>query len=352
MTPPARAIGAACHGISYMRAETLEAADAVRRCLSQHEAFTALGSRLRALDPPFVVTCARGSSSHVGTFLRMLLAQRLGLVAAAAMPSLASVYHCPQRRRGALFVAISQSGRSPDLIASAEQARAGGALTLAVVNDPASPLASACDLVLDIAAGPERSVAATKTVLASQAAVLALVDAWQPDPAAGAALAALPERLALAASLDWSPLTAVLSEVDRIFTVGRGPALGIVNEAALKLSEVCGIASLGFSTAELAHGPVALVGPRFPVLAFVQNDASRPYSEGFLATLAARGAPVLVAGGNVADARALPVLAPLQPAADLLPMLVSFYLATEAAARARGLDPDHPPNLHKITQTI
>lgn len=338
--------------MSFMRAETLESAEAVRRCLAQGDAFTALGARLRTLDPPFVVVCARGSSSHAGTYLRVLLSKQLGLVAAAAMPSVTSVYHRPQRQRGALFIAISQSGRSPDLIAAAEQARAGGALTLALVNDPASPLALACELVVDIAAGPERSVAATKTVLTSLAASLALVDAWQPVPPATTALAALPERLAAAAYLDWSPLVRVLVTVNHIITVGRGPALGIAHEAALKLSEVCGIAGLAFSAAELAHGPMALAGPGFPILAFLQDDATRPYSQAFLTTLGARGVPVLAAGGEVAGAQALPVLPPMWADADLLPMLMSFYLAAEAVACARGLDPDHPPSLLKVTQTI
>ena len=338
--------------MSFMRAEALEGADAVRRCLAQRDAFAAIGARLRALDPPFVVVCARGSSGHAGTYLRVLLGKQLGLVAAAAMPSVTSVYRRPLRQKGALFIAISQSGRSPDLIAAAEQARADGALTLALVNDPGSPLAEACELVLDIAAGPERSVAATKTVLASLAAALALVDAWQPMPPAATALAALPARIAASAELDWSPLVATLASGSHIMTVGRGPAFGIANEAALKLSEVCGVAGMAFSIAELAHGPMALAGPGFPVLAFLQDDAALPNSQAFLTTLAARGVPVLAAGGSVAGARALPVLSPMHADADLLPMLVSFYLATEAAARARGLDPDNPRSLHKVTQTV
>ncbi|MCW3475351.1 SIS domain-containing protein [Limobrevibacterium gyesilva] len=338
--------------MTLMRDETIAAAEAVASCLAQRAAFTALGARLRALDPPFVVVCARGSSSHAGTYLRVLLGKQLGLVAAAAMPSIASVYHRPQRLHGALFIAISQSGGSPDVLASAEQARAAGALTLAIVNNAASPLAQACEHVLDMAAGPERSVAATKTVLASLAASLALVDAWQDGAPAAAALAALPTRLAEATALDWSPLTHVLAHTDRIFAVGRGPALGIAKEAALKLAETCGIAGMAFSAAELAHGPMALAGPAFPVLAFLQNDASRPHSEQLLAGLAARGAAVLTAGGTVAGATALPVLPPSHPDADLLPALVSFYLAAEAAARRRGLDPDRPPALQKVTRTI
>lgn len=337
---------------SLMRAEILQSPEAVRACLAQSDVFAALGARLRALDPPFVVVCARGSSSHVGAYLRVLLTRELGLIAAAAMPSIASVYRRPQRLRGALFIAISQSGRSPDLIASAEQARAAGALTLALVNDSASPLAIVCELVLNVAAGPERSVAATKTVLATLAAALALVNAWQEIPNVAAALAALPERLTAAAGLDWSPLTATLARSNRIFTVGRGSALGIVNEAALKLAEVCGIAALAFSAAELAHGPMTLAGPNFPVLAFLQDDAARPHSEAFLATLAAHGAPVLNVGGTVGGAQSLPALPAMQADADLLPMLASFYMAAEAAAVSRGLDPDHPPFLHKVTRTL
>jgi glucosamine--fructose-6-phosphate aminotransferase (isomerizing) len=336
---------------SFMRAETLESAESVRRCLTQKAVFTALGERLRELDPPFAVVCARGSSSHAGTYLRVLLTRHLGLIAAAGMPSVASIYRRPRRLRGALFVAISQSGRSPDLIASAAQARAEGALTLALVNDPGSPVAAACELVLDIAAGPERSVAATKTVLATLAASLALVNAWQDIPDAKAALEALPERMAASAALDWSPLVSVLATIDRMFTVGRGTALGIVNEAALKLTEVCGIAALAFSAAELAHGPMTLAGPGFPALAFLQDDAARPHTQALLTTLAKQGAPVLVAGDKVDGAHALPVLRPMQADADLLPMLVSFYLAAEAVARARGLDPDHPPFLRKVTRT-
>ena len=338
--------------MSMMRAEILQSPEAVQVCLAQRDTFAALGARLRALDPPFVVVCARGSSAHVGTYLRVLLMRELGLIAAASMPSIVSVYHRPLRLRGALFIAISQSGRSPDLIASAEQARAAGALTLAMVNDCGSPLASACELVLDVAAGPERSVAATKTVLTTLAASLALVNAWQSIPNLTAALAALPERLAAAANLDWSLLTSILATSNSVFTVGRGVALGIVNEAALKLAEVCGIAGLAFSAAELAHGPMTLAGPDFPVLAFLQDDAARPHSEAFLATLAANGARVLNVGGTVRGAQRLPAVPSMQADADLLPMLTSFYVAAEAAAVSCSLDPDNPRFLRKVTQTL
>jgi glucosamine--fructose-6-phosphate aminotransferase (isomerizing) len=338
--------------MSLMREEARDSAAAVARCLDQSARFAAIAARLRALDPALVVVCARGSSSHAGTFLRYLLARDLGLVAAASMPSIASLYHRRQRLAGALFVAISQSGRSPDLLRATEEARAAGALTLAIVNDPAAPLAAACEIALDIAAGPERSVAATKTVLASLAAGLALAAAWTGDAALAVALRRLPERLAEAAALDWSALAAELGRVDRMFTVGRGPGLAIAAEAALKLAETTGIAGLAYSSAELSHGPRALAGPGFPVLGFVQDDAGRAGTAALLAELAAQGTPVFAAGLAGPGMCALPVVAPDHPDTDLLPMLVSFYLAAEAAARARGLDPDHPPGLHKVTRTV
>lgn len=339
-------------GPSLMRRETLDSADAVARCLAQTAVFATVAERARRLDPAVVVVCARGSSGHAGTFLRYLLARDLGLIAAAAMPSVASVYGRQQRLGGTLFVAISQSGRSPDLIRQTEAARAAGALCLAMVNDPASPLAAACELVIDIAAGPERAVAATKTVLASLGAGLALTAAWTGDVALRGAAERLPDRLRQAAALDWSPLTAILSRVDRIFTIGRGPGLAIASEAALKLAETAAIAGMAYSSAELSHGPMTLAGAGFPVLGFVQRDATAAGTERLLGELAARGAPALVAGGTAPGAVTLPTLAPDHPDTDLLPQLVSFYLAAEAAALARGRDPDNPPGLHKVTRTV
>jgi glucosamine--fructose-6-phosphate aminotransferase (isomerizing) len=338
--------------MSLMRQETEASAQAVRNCLARRDMFAQAAARVRALDPALVVVCARGSSGHAGTFLRYLLARDLGVVAAAAMPSIASLYRRRQRLEGALFIAISQSGHSPDLIASAEAARAAGALTLGIVNDPASPLAHACELVLDIAAGPERSVAATKTVLASLTAGLALLAAWTDDAALRAALGRLPARLEAASALDWSVLTAEIARVDRMFTIGRGPGLAIASEAALKLAETTGVAGLAYSAAELSHGPRALAGPAFPVLGFVQDDAGRAGTAALLDDLAGRGTPVFAAGLSGRGIVALPTVPPDHPDTDLLPQLVSFYLAAEAAARCRGADPDHPPGLRKVTQTI
>ncbi len=337
--------------MTLMHDETRESADAVARCVAQHAVFAAAASRLRALDPTLVMVCARGSSGHAGTFLRYLLARDLGVAAAAAMPSIASLYGRRQRLAGALFVAVSQSGRSPDLVRQTEEARASGAFCLALVNAPASPLAAACDMVIDVAAGPERSVAATKTVIATLAAALALTAAWTGDGVMAAAAQALPERLARAMELDWSALARVLAGIDRALVVGRGPGLAIASEAALKLSETTGIAGLAYSSAELSHGPRVLAGPHMPVLGFVQHDAARAGTLALLRDLAGH-APVLAAGADGEGIAALPVLPAAHPDADLVPMLARFYLAAEAAARARGLDPDRPVGLLKVTETM
>jgi glucosamine--fructose-6-phosphate aminotransferase (isomerizing) len=332
---------------SLMREETLEAPDAVARCLAGTD-FAALGARLRDLDPPFVLLSARGSSGHAGTALRYVLAQELGLVAAAGMPSIASVYGVQQKLSGALFLAVSQSGKSPDLIAEARAARESGAFTLAVVNDASSPLAEACEAVLDIRAGPERSVAATKTVLATIAAGLALIEAWSQRRRPG--LARLPDRLHAAAQLDWSALEALLAAAQHLFVVGRGPGLGIAEEAGLKLAETCGLPALAFSAAELAHGPRALAGAAFPIVALLSEDAALPSARAVLEPLAA--SVPLLATVNLGGATRLPSLPSDDPVCDLATLLLRFYLAAETAARERGRDPDRPLGLAKVTQTI
>ena len=334
-----------------MRREALETPEATARLLAAGAELADLAARLREAAPRLVVVCGRGSSGHAGTLLRYLFSQHLGLVTADALPSLASVYGCDLDLRGAFFLALSQSGRSPDLVAQAEAARRGGAFCAALVNDPASPLARACDAAFDLRAGPERSVAATKSVIAEATAGAALVAHWAGDAALLAALERLPDRLRAAASLDWGALAEALARHDRAFTVGRGVGMGIAGEAALKLAEVAGIAALAYSAAELAHGPLALAGPDFPAIGFVQDDAARTGTEATLAALAAAGAPVFAAGAAVAGAVALPTLPPDHPALDLLAQLLCFYLAAEAAARARGHDPDHPPALRKVTET-
>src|SRR5215212_432713 len=211
-----------------MATEFREAPQAVARQADPLRAPLAdLIARLREKPPHHVVTCARGSSAHAATFGKHLIERYLGLPVGAAAPSITTVYHKPLRLAGQLFLAISQSGSSDDLVEHATAAREAGALAAALVNVTDSRLAKACDIALPMGAGPELSVAATKTFVASLAALMRLTALWTENSAIQAALDRLPDRLTRASDLDWSAALDSLSTAESLMTVGRGPTLAI-----------------------------------------------------------------------------------------------------------------------------
>ena len=335
-----------------MEAEAAECADAVARQLAETaEAVRTIAADLRARPPTAVITHGRGSSDHAATFAKYLIETRLGLPTASAAPSIASVYGVPARTRDMLCIAISQSGRSPDLIASLESAKAGGARTLALVNVPDSPLAAAADRWLPLGAGRETSVAATKSFVASLSLLVALVAAWAEDAALERALVEAPDRIAEAWSLDWSPLVERLERAQGLYVVGRGLGLGIAQEAALKLKETCGLHAEALSAAELRHGPLALVGPDFPLLVFRQSDETEDSVDALIRDATGLGAEVLVAGAAPGRAQGLPVVRH-HPAIEPMLQIVSFYRAAVRLSIARGFDPDRPLHLAKVTETL
>ena len=339
---------------THMFAEAAEAPDAVARLLERNTAaLETLGEMLRAAPPRAVLTCARGSSDHAATYLKHLIETRTGLLVTSVSPSVASLYGAVPAAEGMLAIGLSQSGKSPDLLASMEAAGKAGARTLALVNVADSPLATQSDMVLPLQAGPERSVAATKSFIALLAASVALVNEWREDDRLNQATNALPDLLRRAWQTDWSLLVDALTDARGLFVIGRGPGFGIAQEAALKLKETCGLHAEAFSAAEVRHGPMALVGPDLPLLVFRQDDESAAGVDALVADALANGARVLVAGDRppVAAAIHLPV-----PAADPLitpiATIQAFYRAAEALSRRRGLDPDRPPHLRKVTETV
>jgi glucosamine--fructose-6-phosphate aminotransferase (isomerizing) len=337
-----------------MLREAREAPHAVARALAANaEPCRALAGRFRAAPPPFAVTCARGSSDNAATFAKYLFELRLGLVTASMGPSVRSVYTASPRMKGALFLAISQSGRSPDLVQLAEAARGEGAITVALVNDAASPLAAAVETVLPLHAGPERSVAATKSLLTALATLLQLFTHWCGDDGLQRTLAQLPDDLATAARADWSAALPLLTEARNLYVVARGIGLAAAQEAALKLKEAAGLHAEALSAAELMHGPLALAGPDFPVLLLVQRDEAEAGLIDLAQDLYRRGVPLIVAGAKpVKGAINLPLAAETDPHAAPLVLLQSFYPLADALARARGRDPDRPPHLRKVTETL
>ena len=306
-----------------------------------------LTRRLRCQPPSLIMTCARGSSAHAANFAKHLIERHLGLPVAAAAPGIASVYRRQLRLAGQLFLAISQSGSSDDLIASAEMARAAGALTAAIVNDTASRLAAVCDIVLPMSAGSETSIAATKSFIASLAALVRLVALWSGDDRMRAALDRLPERLRAAWGLDWDAALPLLAGAASAITLGRGPTLAIAAEAALKLKEVANLHAEAFSGAEFLHGPVALVSRGYPLLVLLPSDEAEEGMRRLAADLAGKGAVVLSAGPG----ELLPSLVSDHPATDAICLIQSFYAMVVHLAEQRGIDPDRPRHLRKVTRT-
>jgi glucosamine--fructose-6-phosphate aminotransferase (isomerizing) len=338
---------------TLMYREAHEAAEVVARQFAANDAVvTALAQSLRAHPPTFIVTCARGSSDHAAAYAKYVFETQLGIVTASASPSVTSVYAAEQRWQGALFIAISQSGQSPDLLRNARAARVAGARVVALVNVEDSPLAALADTVIPLHAGLERSVAATKSYLAALAAVLHLCARWRGDTALIAALSTLPEALRTGWDADWSALSAGLVGAHNLFVVGRGFGLGIALEAALKFKETCGLHAEAFSAAEVKHGPMALVGPHFPVLCFAQDDDTLDNTLAVAREFRARGAQVFIAAPGVSGDGALPVGAGLPALCTPLLIIQSFYRAASELALRRGFNPDVPPHLHKVTETV
>lgn len=339
--------------ISKMRREISEIPDAVERLLQDgltdiRRAATAV----RDLDPAFVVTIARGSSDHVCSYLCYATELLLGLPVCSVGPSVASIYKAPLKLHRGVSLAVSQSGKSPDIVEMARAARRDGALSIAITNDPGSPLAQVSEHTLPIHAGPELSVAATKTFVTSAVAGLLLLAEWREDKVLCEAIHRLPDALAKAAALDWPEVRAAVRPDTSLFTLGRGPVSAISNEAALKFKETCQIHAESYSSAEVLHGPVSIVNEGFPVLCFAAGDAAETALVDIADQIAAKGASVFVTSDRAARATGIRHVRTDHPLTDPLSLIVSFYAMVERVAVSRGIDPDAPRHLKKVTETI
>jgi glucosamine--fructose-6-phosphate aminotransferase (isomerizing) len=334
---------------SAMAQETAEISDCAERLLSNSGMVAKFAQRIADCAPRLAVLCGRGSSGHVGVYLRYLFETKLALLTSAAAPSVFTAYDAKPDMRGVLFIVISQSGRSPDLVTATRAAREQGALTLAILNDEHSPVADTSELVLPIGAGPERAIAATKTVALSMMAGAQLVAALARDDDLSLALQRLPSRFRAALACDWRDWQAALVGAPAAFTAGRGYSFGPAREIALKITETLRIPGLGFSSAELRHGPRAAINPSTPVLIFRQNDETADSSGALARDLTEVQESLFCVGGAGCT---LPWIGDDHPICDPIAMLLPAYLAIEAAARAGGLDPDNPPHLTKVTRTL
>ena len=338
---------------TYMRMEIDEIPDAAQRLLDGSAASLAeAGQRLRKLQPVMVATIARGSSDHAAAFLKYAIELTAGVPVASIGPSIMSIYGRELRLDGCAAISISQSGKSPDIVAMAQSARRNGALSIALTNTAGSPLAEAADISIDLAAGKEQSVAATKSFVSSVVAGLSILSHWVDDSGLGAALTRLPEALGRAVTVDWTPLMAALKDRNSLYVLGRGPALAIAQEAALKFKETCGIHAEAYSAAEVLHGPARIVEAGFPVLALAARDASEAGVAEIADRLAKQGATAFATSNRVTAAQRMPFVETGHGITDALVLIASFYGFVEMLSRHRGFDPDNPPHLKKVTETV
>jgi glucosamine--fructose-6-phosphate aminotransferase (isomerizing) len=326
-----------------------------------------VASAVRHARPRFAVIAARGTSDHAANYAQYMMETHLGLPTGLAKPSVTTIYERPLRWKGGLLLAISQSGQSPDIVAVVAAARAAGALTVAITNHPDSPLGEAAEHVLPCRAGRELAVPATKTYVAQLAVVAALVEAIRPSTDLAHGLARLPDdlRATLRDTDRWlageegtraSPgPTAVraFARANRALVVSRGYNLATALELALKFKETVGLFAEAYSTADFAHGPVVLAQPRIPVLAIRPDGPMGGLVDETLQQTGARGGTPVVIGGPEAAGRAGALVLPHDLPEALTPIVyvVPGQLLVEAVARQRGISPDAPPGLDKVTRT-
>jgi glutamine---fructose-6-phosphate transaminase (isomerizing) len=315
-----------------------------------------IGARIRKAAPRGFMIAARGSSDHAALYAKYLFGRRNRALVSLAAPSLFTHYSSPPRLDGQCVIGISQSGSSPDVIAVIEEATMQGALTVAITNDAESRLAGAAELVLPLGAGPERSVPASKTYTASLLALALLSQAIDPQPAFDAALAQVPRALAEALGRE-----ALLDRLvpgllgPRAIVLGRGFNLATAEEVALKLTETSYVLARAWSVADFAHGPIAVVDEGFPVLFVGGGGPVAADLEALARRLDGYGCRVIgIFDGEVGgfDMESLVAIDSGLPE-DLtpLPLAVLGQLLAHRVAVARGIDPDRPRALNKVTRT-
>jgi glucosamine--fructose-6-phosphate aminotransferase (isomerizing) len=336
---------------TLMESEARESPAVARRLAAESGAQLAeLGARLRKIMPRLVLAAGRGSSDAAALLAKYVIEIRLGLPTVSVAPSVHSIYGGRLQLDRALVLAISQSGRSPDLVEFCRNATGVDVLRVAMVNDTSSPLTSAVDVTLPLMAGPETSIAATKSCIAAMTLVLGLAGHWHENAAMIAAFDRAGDVLAGALRADWSSIADFLDGDGPVYIVGRGPGLAIAAEAALKLKETSGLHAESISAAEIRHGPYALAGPNLRAIIFAQRDASFAGLKTLAADLAQRGTSVLLISPD-ASLQGVQIPADDEPVLELISMLLRFYLFANDTALRRGRSPDRPPMLSKITET-
>lgn len=349
--------------LSQMETEAREVPHILAKQFTENAALlTKLTAHLRSRSPRLAMTIARGSSDHAATFAKYLLETRAGLITASAAPAVFTLYKKQLSVENCLVLGISQSGASPDVAEMLAAARQHGAMTVAFVNHTDSVLARSAEYVIPLWAGLEKAVAATKTYLATLGALIQFIAIYTQDSVLLNAVSQLPTVLQNATMMDWFLAIEEYKSCHNTFVIGRGYGYPIAQEAALKFKETARIHAEAFSGAELLHGPFSLIEKNFPLLIFGQRDETLQSIIDISTRMKTLGAKVLLAlpqngegevEKNLQEAASLllPSLPTLHPVCDPLLMIQSFYIMMARLSLARGLNPDQPHHLTKITQT-
>jgi glutamine---fructose-6-phosphate transaminase (isomerizing) len=338
-----------------MSGEIAEQPGVLRRILGEGAGpIREVAAEIAARAPRFVLLTARGTSDNAALYAKYLVEVVLGRPAGLTSMSTTTAYGAKPDLTDCLVVTVSQSGGSPDLVVSTEAARRAGAVTLAVTNNADSPLAQVSEFHIDVLAGPEKALPATKTYTAELLALYLLVEGLRGGD--GAAARRLPElaESVLARGEEVRELAERYRFAQRLVITSRGYGYPTAREAALKLMETSYIPASPFSGADLLHGPLAMIDNVSPVIAIVPDGRGGEALQPVLDRLRGRGADLVVVGqqDQVAAASAgfvLPAGVPeeLQPVLEILPLQRLSYEVTVA----RGQDPDAPRALAKVTET-
>ncbi|WP_434926836.1 glucosamine-6-phosphate deaminase NagB-II [Shewanella sp. HL-SH2] len=329
---------------TIMEQEARTAPQKIAEQLKANESITTLlGEKLREFKPKFVMIVGRGSSDHAGVFAKYLFEIEAGIPTFAAAPSVASVYGKTLQLEGGLVIVISQSGRSPDILAQARMAKNAGAYCVALVNDETAPIKDIVDVVVPLRAGEEKAVAATKSYLATLSAILQVAAKWTQSESLAQAVDSLPQALQTAVDAEPQLTAESLDGVKNLVVLGRGLGYAVSKEIALKMKEVCSIHAEAFSSAEFLHGPVTLVEKKLAIVDVCINDESYASHVEQIDNVNQRGADLVHLNQTAAD---------IHPRVAPLALLQRFYIDVAAVAIARGINPDQPAGLKKVTQTL
>ncbi|MBC7427801.1 MAG: SIS domain-containing protein [Bacteriovorax sp.] len=335
-----------------MKSEALEAADVICKQFQENKLLLLdISNELKAINPYSVVSIARGSSDHAAQYLNYLTMAKLGKLPTSLSMSILTLYQTKLDISKSIGIAISQSGQSPDVVNPLKYFTDHGPGSIALVNDTTSPLAKIAKWTVPLHAGAEKSVAATKSFIASLSASAHLVGSWKNDKTLLDGLERLPDDLRKAQKCDWTSAISTLKNAKRIMVVGRGFGLSFALEAALKFKETCAIQAEAFSAAEIQHGPQALIENGYPLIVFANRGPALHSMLELAEDMRLRGAKVILAAPSFVKEKDLEIYSAQCEDLDILSAAQSFYLMIEELSRSLGLNPDEPKHLSKVTKT-